>query len=211
MTDTQLRIAGFLLACGVAYYAGYQNAPREILDSEVKDGGFMRIDTAGVLSATVESLRLENKLLVFSFKGGADVWVERSRWIILHGRQELFVPAVVSYYVDLSRLRFGEEVKLDPDGKTVRVKLPPLVLGDIAFEPEKATTINGGLLTFSEEEVEELRKINFATARKAIVKQAQGQSLIAIAKRQARENITNYFAIPLRAAGASDVKVVATF
>ncbi|WP_288287798.1 DUF4230 domain-containing protein [uncultured Sphingobium sp.] len=171
----------------------------------------MRIDTAGVLSATVESLHLENKLLVFSFKGGANVWVERSRWIILHGRQELFVPAVVSYYVDLSQLRFGEDVKLDPDGKTVRVKLPPLVLGDMAFEPEKATTINGGLLTFSEEEVEELRKINFATARKAIVKQAQGQSLIAIAKRQARDNISNYLEIPLRAAGASDVKVVATF
>lgn len=210
MTDLQIKVAGFLLACGVAYYAGYQSAPREMLDSEVKHDGFLRTDTVKVLSATVESLRLENKLLVFSYKGSARVQAERTLWWIFGGRQELMIPAVVPYYVDLSALSLAN-VDYDEQAKLVRVKLPPLVMGDIAFQPEKATTINGGILMFSEEQVEDLRKMNYANARKAMIKQAQGAGLFDLAKRQARENITSYFEIPLRIAGQPDVKVIATF
>lgn len=210
MTGVQVPLAGLLLACAVSGYAGYSMAPREILDSEAKQTGFFSTDTVGVLSATVESLRAENRLLVFSYKGGANVWARRTRWIILKGEQQLFVPAVVNYYVDLSKLSM-DRVSFDKAANTVIVKLPALEMGDVAFQPENASAVNGGVLTFSEKEVEELRKLNYATARKSMVKQAQGPSLIAFAKRQARENITTYFEIPLRIAGQPDVKVVATF
>ena len=185
----------FLGACTFGF--GYWVAPRELLDNEVIHKGFFRTDTRKVLSATVESLRLDNKLLVFSYKGAADVAVTRSRWIIFEGRQQLRVPAVVNYYIDMAKL--------------VTVKLPPLEMGDVAFQPENATTINGGLLTFSEDEVEELRKLNYQNARKAMIKQAQGKGLIDVAKNNARTNIQTYFEIPLRIAGQSDVKVVAVF
>lgn len=120
------------------------------------------------------------------------------------------MPAVVSYYLDLSKLTLADVV-LDEKAKLVRVKLPGLQIGDIAFQPENATTENGGLLTFSAKQIEELNKVNYKAARRAMIKQAQGKTIVATAKRQAQENVTNYFEIPLRIAGHPDVKVVATF
>lgn len=210
MSGTQVPIPGLLLACVVTFGVGYAVAPREMLDEEVHYDGIFRTDTSKVLSTTVESLRLENKLLVFTYKGGARVWAERTRWIILHGRQELYVPAVVSYHVDLSKLTMAN-VSYNEQAKLVTVKLPPLEVGEIAFQPENATTLNGGVLTFDQAEIDDLNRLNYTTARKAMVKQAQQASLIDLAKRQARENIASYFEIPLRIAGQPDVKVVATF
>ena len=91
------------------------------------------------------------------------------------------------------------------------MRLPKLSIGDIAFQPENATTVNGGILTFSEEQVEALRKANYASARKAMVAQAQQPGLINAAKRQAIANVQAYFEIPLRIAGLPDVKVAAAF
>jgi hypothetical protein len=67
------------------------------------------------------------------------------------------------------------------------------------------------VLTFSDEQVEALRKANYANARRAMVAQAQQPGLVNAAKRQAKANVENYFAIPLRIAGMPDVKVAATF
>ncbi len=53
---------------------GYGVAPRELLDTEVRQSGFFKADTMEVLSATVGSLRSESKLLVYSYKGDARVW-----------------------------------------------------------------------------------------------------------------------------------------
>lgn len=201
---------GGVAITAAAFGAGYWIAPREILDNEVVHKGFFRTDTRKVLSATVESLRLDNKLLVFSYKGAADVAVARSRWIIFEGRQQLTVPAVVNYYIDMSKLTMAN-VAFNEQAKLVTVQLPPLEMGDVAFQPENATTINGGILTFSEDEVEELRKLNYVNARQAMIKQAQGKGLIDVAKNNARTNIQTYFEIPLRIAGQPEVKVVAAF
>lgn len=210
MSGLQTPLPGLLLACAVTFGVGYWIAPREMLDEQVEYDGLFRTDTSKVLSTTVESRRQENKLLVFTYKGGARVWAERTRWVVLHGRQELYVPAVVSYHVDLSKLSM-EQVKLSGDRKTVTVKLPPLQVGEVAFQPENATTLNGGLLTFDQAEIDDLNRLNYTTARKTMVKQAQQSSLIDMAKRRARENIQSYFEIPLRIAGQPDVKVIATF
>ena len=71
--------------------------------------------------------------------------------------------------------------------------------------------LNAGLSTFDDAEVEELTKLNYASARRAIVKQAQGQALVEAAERQARTNVERHFEMALRAAGRADVRVVATF
>lgn len=181
-----------------------------MLDEEVHYDGLFRTDTSKVLSTTVASLRLENKLQVFAFKGGARVYAKTTRLFVLSGRQELYVPAVVNYYLDLSKLTSGN-VLLDEKAKLVTVTLPPLQLGEIAFQPENATTYNGGVLTFSQAQVDELTRLNYTTARKTMVKQAQQASIIAMAQRQARESIVRYFEIPLRIVGRPDLKVVATF
>lgn len=209
MTKVQpwMILAATHLGAGIV---GYQLAPREMLDTEVKRSGFFTVDTKKVLSATVESLRAENKLLVYSYKGVAAVEVARRKLWLFGGRQQLIVPAQVGYYLDMSQLSL-DKVTFDERTKIVSVRLPPMVMGDIAFQPEAATTINGGLLKFSQAQVDELNRMNYATARKAITKQAQGATLVQAAKTEAKKNVQSYFEIPLRIAGQPDVKVVATF
>lgn len=163
-----------------------------------------------MLSTTVDSLRDENKLLVFSYKGSAAVQAERTRFWLLRGTQELRVPAIVNYYLDLSDLTLAD-VRYDERARLVTVRLPAVTLGDIAFQPENATTLNGGLLTYGEGTVDELRRLNYKNARRAMVAQAQQPGLLGEARRRARENVQSYFEIPLRIAGRPDVRVVATF
>ena len=118
------------------------------------------------------------------------------------------MPAVVNYYVDLSQLSLAD-VSYNKAAKIVTVRLPRVTLGDIAFQPENATTINGGLLTWDDDQVEAMRKLNYRSARRAMVAQAQQPGLLNAAKRQAKANVTAYFEIPLRIAGQPNVKVVA--
>ena len=193
-----------------AFGLGYWIAPKEQLDTVVEHTGFLQTDTKKVLSATVESLRSENKMLVLSYKGTVRVKVERTKFWVLGASQELIVPGVVNYYLDLSKLSLAD-VTFDEKAKLVRVKLPPVVMGDIAFQPEQATTINGGVLTFSQAQVDELLKANYASARRAMTAQAQGPGFVDAARRQAIGNVQSYFEVPLRIVGQPDVKVVATF
>ena len=206
------RVPLFILVSSslAAFGVGYLVAPTEQLDTEVTDGGLVSTTTTQVLSATVESLRKENKLQVFTYKGAAKVSTGTDGLLFFNGAQELNVPAVVSYYLDLNELTLAD-LTFDEKAKVVSVMLPKLQIGDIAFQPEKATTVNGGLLTFVDGQVEAFRKQNYASARRAMVAQAQGKDIVAEAQEQAQETVTGYFEIPLRIAGLPDVKVVATF
>ena len=197
---------GFLAAFGL----GYLVAPKDPLDTVVESRGFFSTTTTQVLSATVDGLRSENELLVFSYKGMAKVRAKIDGVLFFDGEQDLIVPAVVNYYLDLSELSLADVV-FDEKAKLVRVKLPRLQIGDIAFQPENATTVNGGLLTFTAAKIEKLNRLNYKAARRAMVMQAQGNTLVANAKQQAQRNIASYFEIPLRIVGHPDVRVVATF
>lgn len=193
-----------------AFGLGYWVAPKEQLDTVVQHTGFLQTDTKRVLSATVESLRNENKMLVFSYRGSAHVRLDRTRFWVFGASQELIVPGSVTYYLDLSKLSLAD-ITYDEKAKLVRVKLPPVVMGDIAFQPEQATAINGGVLTYSQAQVDELLKANYATARRAMTAQAQGPAFVEAARRQAVANVQTYFEVPLRIVGQPDVKVAATF
>ncbi len=201
---------GILLTGAAGLGAGYVLAPKEILDNEVTDSGFFRVDTTKVLATTVESLRAENSLVVWSYKGTASVRATRKSWWIFEGEQRLIVPYTIDYRLNLSDLTL-DKVEYNEKAKLVTVRLPKLRLSDVAFQPEQATTINGGILSYSDDTVQALGKLAYGTARKAAVKQAQQRSMVDVAKRQAKENVEAYFEIPLRIAGQPDVKVVATF
>ena len=189
---------------------GYWIAPTEQLAHEVQEDGFFTIKETEVLSATVESLRAENKLVVWSYQGTAKVRAKDTDWWVFESEQLLIVPASVNYWLNLSDLTLAD-VKYDEKAKLVRVELPKLKLSSIAFYPEQATTINGGLLTLSDDKVQALSKRAYATARRAITAQAQQRAMVDVARRKARENVEEFFEIPLRIAGHPEVKVVATF
>jgi hypothetical protein len=206
-----VRSGAILIFSHLAVAGGvYAFIDRRPVDTEVKHTGYFQIDTTKVLSTTVNSLHDEARMLVFSYKGEARVRTERTKWWLFGGRQELSVPAVVNYYVDLSDLTRAD-VSFNETAKIVKVRLPKVTIGDIAFQPENATTINGGLLTWDDDQVEGMRKLNYVSARRAMVAQAQQAGLNNAARRRAIENVTNYFEIPLRIAGQPDVKVIAVF
>lgn len=206
MSNGALLIVSHLAVAGGVYAL----TDRRPVDTEVENKGYFQVTTTKVLATTVESLRDERRMLVFSYKGTAKVQAERSVWWLFGGRQELIVPGVVNYYINLSDLSL-DDVSFNEMAKIVTVRLPRVTLGDIAFQPENATTINGGILTWDDDQVEALRKLNYRNARRAMVAQAQQPGLLNTARKQARSNITGLFEIPLRIAGQPDVRVVATF
>ena len=202
MTDLRLMALTHLIAAG----CGYAFTPHELLETEVVHNGFFETDTKRVLATAVESLRSENKLLVYSFKGFASVSVERDGLLFLDGRQDLIVPAAVGYYVDLSRLTLAD-LTYDERTRVVTVSLPRLVLGDVAFEPEAARVINGGVLTFSERQVEALTRLNYASARRVFIKQAQSPTLVAAARAEADARMVSTLRLALRLLGQHHLTV----
>ena len=203
MADIRLLLLTHALAAG----AGYILAPRELVESEVAHSGFFEVDTKRVLAAAVESLRAEGALQVYSYKGFAAVSAERDGLLWLDGRQDLIVPAAVSYLVDTSKMT----VTYDEASKVVSVSLPPLTLSDIAFEPEGARTLNGGLLTFSQGQVDELTKLNYASARRAFTKQAQGSAIVELARASAEKSVRRLFTAALLQVTAIPPNVVVKF
>ena len=193
-----------------AFGAGYLVAPKEQLAKEVQEDGFFKVKETEVLAATVESLKAENSLVVWSFKGTVTVKAKDTDFWILESEQTLIVPASVDYRLPLSQLTLAN-VDYNETAKLVTVKLPKLKMSDVAFQPESATTISGGILTMSDDKVQALNKRAYSSARRAFVAQAQQKTMVDLAKRQAGKNVTQLFEIPLRIAGHPDVKVVATF
>ena len=87
---------------------GWALSPDQPLDEEVQQTGFLKVEATKVLEATVESLRTKNNLLVFSYKRAAKVLAERTFYKIFSGKQELQIPAVVNYYLDLPELTLAD-------------------------------------------------------------------------------------------------------
>lgn len=204
MAHVRLLLITHLAAAGV----GHALAPNpEPADTVVAHNGFFETDTKRVLAAAVESLRAENKLFVFRQKSYVAVSAERDGFLFWDGKQQLLVAGATSYVIDLSKI----EVVFDEKRQLVTVSLPPLEITDIALEPERAAIQNTGLLMFDDDQVEELTKLNYATARKAFVNQAAGRTIVATAERQAIVNVQNALALPLRIVGKSSIRVVARF
>ena len=201
-------LAGTHLAAGLA---GYSVAPRERLDSEVENTGLFSTDTRRTLAAAVLSLRREQKLLSYTWRGAVHVSAERSELLgLLTGTQDLTVPATVGYYVDLRRLQ-PEDVQFDGNTNRVNVHVPPLVLGEVAVQAERAVVRNGGSLTYSDRQVQELTRLNYGRVREAVIAAAQERTLVAIAQEAARANVRHQFEVALEAAGTPNVLIEVSF
>lgn len=198
-----------VVVAGVSFFAGYQVAPREILDSTVEHVGFLTVDTKKVLSATIESFKSESRLISFSYVGTQNVSIDRSYWYLFNGQQQLIVPATVSYFIDLSKIT-ESNVRFDELKNEVTVIVPRLMLS-VAFDPSKATIINSGMPTLNDSVVQAYTKLNYGTAQKSAIKQGQQAELVGMAKSKTKENIERFFRVPLQAAGKSGIKIIVSF
>ena len=126
-----------------------------------------------------------------------DLWCAYQRYIIV---LDIIVVVVFFPYIGIVYVR-----------TEMRENNNPILISDPAFQPERSRQINNGVLTLNADIVHELTKVNYASARKAFVKQAQQVDIVKLAKAQARANIVAYFKIPLQVAVSPNIKVVAEF
>jgi hypothetical protein len=200
-------VAAALMSSALGYVLGRERGARLPVPNE----DTFKIDAQTVLGETITSLKAENKLIVFRFSGDARVKTTFTWGPLIKADQQAIVPASVVYIVDMAE--FGpEDVKYDKATETVDIKLPALKLGDVSLQPEKATLIDGGLITkISPGVVTALAKDNYVGARMSFTKMAQNQELVDQAKAQAINSVAAQFETPLRAMGHTRIKVRAYF
>jgi len=163
-----------------------------------------------IATSSLESMRAQNRLVAFVARYVSVTNARQSRFG-LSTERTLILPGTVRYEVDLSKLT-QEDVVWDSGTSTLRVRLPDIEIAGPEVDLAQAREYgSGGLLaTFTNAE-ERLDQANRAGAVADLRKQAQGDVPMRLAREAARQAIEHSFAMPLKAAGVSDAKVVARF
>jgi hypothetical protein len=163
-----------------------------------------------IATSSLESMRAQNKLDVFVARYVSVTSARESR-LGFTTERTLILPGDVRYELDLSKLQQGD-VKWDKGSNTLSVRLPDVEIAgpdvDLAHAREYGS---GGLLaTFTNAE-QGLDQANRAKAVADLRNQARGEVPMRLAREAARQAVQRSFAMPLKAAGFANVKVVAKF
>jgi hypothetical protein len=163
-----------------------------------------------IASASLESMRAQNRLIAFVARYVSVTTTEESRFGF-STKRTLVLPGDVRYELDLSRLRAGD-VTWDKATTTLRVQLPEIEIAGPDVDLGAAQEYGqGGILSALTNANQQLDSANRAKAVADLRKQAQGAMQMRLAHQAARAAIERSFAMPLVAAGFKDVKVVARF
>jgi len=165
-----------------------------------------------IASASLESMRAQNRLTVFAARYVSVVSSEQQRLGgLVSSERTLILPGDVRYELDLSRLQPGD-VTWDGSSHTLKVKLPEIEVArpDVDINAVKEYG-GGGVLSALTNANQQLDKANRDRAVSDLRKQATAKVPMQLARQSARAAIERSFAMPLAAAGFKDVKVVARF
>ncbi len=176
----------------------------------VADRIFGAPDPKTIATSSLESMRAQNRLIVFAARY-VSVTSSRQSRLGFSAERTLILPGDVRYEVDLSKLQQGD-VRWDESSSTLRVRIPDIEIAgpqvDLATAREYG---DGKLLTTIFGGEERLDQANRAAAVADLRKQAMAELPMRLARESARQAIQRSFAMPLNAAGISDAKVVARF
>jgi Protein of unknown function (DUF4230) len=176
----------------------------------VADRIFGAPDPKTIATSSLESMRAQNRLIVFAARY-VSVTSSRQSRLGFSAERTLILPGDVRYEVDLSKLQ-PNDVQWDSGTSTLRVKVPDIEIAgpqvDLASareygEGKLLTTIFGG--------EDQLDQANRAAAVADLRKQAMAELPMRLARESARQAIQRSFAMPLNAAGFDNAKVVARF
>jgi hypothetical protein len=176
----------------------------------VADRIFGAPDPKTIATSSLESMRAQNRLIVFAARY-VSVTSSRQSRLGFSAERTLILPGDVRYEVDLSKLQ-PNDVQWDSGTSTLRVKVPDIEIAgpqvDLASareygEGKLLTTIFGG--------EDQLDQANRAAAVADLRKQALAELPMRLARESARQAIQRSFAMPLNAAGFDNAKVVARF
>src|SRR5438309_1099806 len=165
-----------------------------------------------IASASLESMRAENRLTVFAARYVSVVSSEQQRLGgLVSSERTLILPGDVRYEIDLSKLQ-PNDVTWDGSSRTLKVKLPEI---DIAGPDVDINSVKeyggGGVLSALTNANQQLDQTNRDRAVRDLRGQATAAVPMQLARQAARVAIERSFAMPLLAAGFTDVKVVGRF
>jgi len=167
-------------------------------------------DPQTIASSSLESMRAQNRLVPFVARYVSVTSSRQSRFGF-SAERTLILPGDVRYEVDLAKLQ-PQDVRWDGATKTLRVRLPDIEIAgpevDLAASREYG---EGGVLAALTDTEGVLDKANQARAVADLRKQAMAEVPMRLARDAARQAIERSFAMPLKAAGIGDAKVVARF
>ena len=182
------------------------------ISSGLADRIFGGPDPKTIASASLQSMRAQNRLTVFAARYVSVVSSAQQRLGgLVSSERTLILPGDVRYEVDLSKLQPGD-VSWDGSSNTLRVKLPEIEIAgpDVDINAVKEYG-GGGVLSALTNADQQLDQTNRARAVSDLRKQATAEVPMRLARQSARAAIERSFAMPLLAAGFKDVKVVARF
>jgi len=165
-----------------------------------------------IASASLESMRAQNRLTVFAARYVSVVTGQPQRLGgLVSSERTLILPGDVRYELDLSRLQPGD-VTWDGSSHTLKVKLPEIEVAgpDVDINAVKEYG-GGGVLSALTNANQQLDQANRDRAVSDLRKQATAKVPMQLARQSGRAAIERSFAMPLIAAGFKDVKVIARF
>ena len=167
-------------------------------------------DPKAIATSSLESMRAQNRLVTFVARYVSVTNARQSR-LGLTTQRTLILPGTVRYEIDLSKLN-QQDVEWDASTNTLRIQLPEIEIAGPEVDLAQAREYgSGGLLaTFTNAE-ERLDQANRARAVADLRQQARGEVPMRLARESARQAVERSFAMPLRAAGFDDARVVARF
>ena len=157
-------------------------------------------------------MRAQNRLNVFAARYVSVVSSRQDRLGgLVSAERTLILPGNVRYEVDLSKLQ-PKDVRWDDGTSTLHVTIPEIEVAgpdvDLAAAREYGSD---GLLTAFTDTGGQLDQVNRARAVTDLRQQAKGEVPMTLARQSARHAIERSFAMPLKAAGFDDARVVARF
>ena len=167
-------------------------------------------DVTSIARASLESMRAQNRLVPFVARYVSVVSSKQSQ-LMFTSERTLILPGDVRYELDLAKLG-DRDVTWNDATKTLNVKLPEIEIAgpevDLTAAREYGSAGVLGTLTDNRTQLDEA---NRASAIADLRHQAQAATPMRLAREAARQAVEHSFALPLRAAGIGDAKVVARF
>ncbi|QTD57124.1 DUF4230 domain-containing protein [Parasphingorhabdus cellanae] len=166
-------------------------------------------DPVSIASASLDGLREQNRLTVFTASYNATVTTTVSR-MGLSARKTLIMPGSVRYEVDLAKLD-AENVRWDETTRTLSVEMPPIEIARPEVQIDRIQSYDdGGILMALTDAEKTLDQANRKKGVAELAKQAKNPLQMRLARDAARRAVESSFVLPLRAAGL-DAKVDAFF
>lgn len=178
-----------------------------MLLSKVESG--FHPDPVSIASASLDGLREQNRLIVFSASYNAAVTTTMTR-MGLSARKTLIMPGSVRYEVDLAKLD-ADSVRWDAQTGTLSVEMPPIEIARPEVQIDQIQSYSeGGILMKLTDAEKTLDEANRKKGVAELAKQAKNPLQMRLARDAARRAVESSFVLPLRAAGL-DAKVDAFF